>query len=379
MGTHAAKRRPNSPLAFTLAELPVVSKRKLRAFTLVELLVVIAIIGILVALLLPAVQAAREAARRSQCMNHVKQLSLGCINHLDAHKHFPTGGWGTNWVGDADRGYGEEQPGSWLYNILPYIEEQAVHDLPKDGQADMGPSGPSAKQKDGALRMVFLAAPVVFHCPSRRPAQVYKVEAHHVQFAKNAAPNPAGATDFYVGAADYAANGGDGGGGDLDSLGPDTWQVAQRTDDAARQSWALVRNNIGLKWNGAYITGIMFQLSEVGPQHITDGTSKTYLIGERYLRADNYYRNQETAGGTSTVEGGDDWGWAWGACDDNTRSGQEAPLVDYPNVARKDIFGSAHPGGWHVAFCDGHVEGISYDIDRLIHQRNSNRRDGEVN
>ena len=83
----------------------VVSRRGAAGFTLVELLVVIAIIGILIALLLPAVQAAREAARRTQCLNHLKQMGLAAQTHHDAHKQFPTGGWGWEWTGDPDRGF----------------------------------------------------------------------------------------------------------------------------------------------------------------------------------------------------------------------------------------------------------------------------------
>ena len=100
-------------------------------FTLVELLVVITIIGILIALLLPAVQAAREAARRMQCTNHLKQIGLAMLNHEQAHKQFPTGGWGWGWIGDPDRGFDHRQPGGWVYNILPYLEQDALYNLQK--------------------------------------------------------------------------------------------------------------------------------------------------------------------------------------------------------------------------------------------------------
>ena len=103
--------------------------RSRRGFTLVELLVVIAIIGILVALFLPAIQAAREAARRSQCVNNLKQVSLGAINHESAFRVFPSTGLGHGWVGDPNYGHGPKQPGGWIYNTLPFIEEQTIHDM----------------------------------------------------------------------------------------------------------------------------------------------------------------------------------------------------------------------------------------------------------
>ena len=124
-----------------------------RGFTLVELLVVIAIIGILVSLLLPAVQGAREAARITQCKNNIKQMALACRSHEAAHGHFPAGGkhWsGAAWTGDADKGFGSDQPGGWHYNILPFMEQAALHDLPQDGD----PATVTTQQRDGAREML---------------------------------------------------------------------------------------------------------------------------------------------------------------------------------------------------------------------------------
>lgn len=100
-----------------------------RAFTLVELLVTIAIIAILLALLLPAVQSAREGARTIQCKNNLRQIALGCIAHEHSQGFFPNTGSGYPHTGNPDGGFGSTQGGGWLYNILPFIERTNLHTL----------------------------------------------------------------------------------------------------------------------------------------------------------------------------------------------------------------------------------------------------------
>ncbi len=115
-------------------------------FTLVELLVVITIIGIIVALTMPAIQAAREAARVAQCKNNCKQMAMGCLSHESLYKFLPSGGWGWQWAADPDRGNADMQPGGWHYNILPFIEQSDLHDLGK------APYKYGSKRADGKVR-----------------------------------------------------------------------------------------------------------------------------------------------------------------------------------------------------------------------------------
>jgi prepilin-type N-terminal cleavage/methylation domain-containing protein len=120
-------QRSRGSRAFTLVELPVMSKQKRGAFTLVELLVVIAIIGILVALLLPAIQSAREAARRSQCQNHMKQLTLACVNFETAKKTLPPSKVDVQVVAPSGIGVIEVQHSTIQY-VLSYLEESSIAD-----------------------------------------------------------------------------------------------------------------------------------------------------------------------------------------------------------------------------------------------------------
>jgi len=107
---------------------------------------------------------AREAARRSSCANNLKQMGLAVKMHTDAHGTFPTGGWGENWVGDPDRGFGTKQPGGWIYNVLPYLEQQSIRAL---GSGLKGP------QKAAALVGMMQLPIATLNCPSRRLPRGY--------------------------------------------------------------------------------------------------------------------------------------------------------------------------------------------------------------
>jgi type II secretory pathway pseudopilin PulG len=150
---------------------------------------VVAIIGILIALTIPAVQMARESARRSACANSLRQHSVAIKLHEETHKIYPTGGWGADWVGDPDNGYGPEQPGGWIYNVLPYIEQTSLREF--------GSGLKGAAKRDAVAQL--LATPLeLFNCPSRRPTRQYPYTGP--QPLRNADPPPK------VAKSDYAIN-----------------------------------------------------------------------------------------------------------------------------------------------------------------------------
>jgi prepilin-type N-terminal cleavage/methylation domain-containing protein/prepilin-type processing-associated H-X9-DG protein len=318
-----------------------------RGFTLVELLVVIAIIGVLVGLLLPAIQAAREAARRRQCTSNVKQMALGFMNHEAAQGHLPTGGWGFRWVGDPDGGYKREQPGSWAYNILAYIEQAPLR------AAGKGITNATAKEE--AVKVTVTTLLPLFNCPSKRELRGFPVirKGSRTDLANNMTVCNIG-NNCLVGRNDYHVSAGNISASEFEGPGVGTPMASYLSTISPPQPLDAFYAQ----------SGICFRQSTIRSKDILDGTSNTAMIGEKYMDPNQY----ETGEGS-----GDDQCIFTGHDRDNVgytgNGGPLPPQIDTPGQHGSDNdyrFGSAHVGGFNLAFCDGSVQTIDYEIDPTV-------------
>jgi prepilin-type N-terminal cleavage/methylation domain-containing protein len=315
-------------------------------FTLVELLVVIAIIGILIALLLPAVQAARESARRAQCINNLKQIGLGCLNHHDIVRRFPYGGvaggtgpgtsgdpWG--WPNSSGNGSQEPELHMWPFQVLPYIEQQNLWEF---GQLH---------SNIGRLRNSPVAT---YYCPSRREVRNYLGGAK----------------------CDYLSNSGT----RSERLGEpnESDGVIVRTEYEAAMIEPAGSISSGSRPANGTIKDHRRQV-KVTAALILDGTSNTMLVGEK--RIHRSWMDATSGGYSSDNESC----YTSAFPDDVAGFGTKPPEPDLTNASTDGSvvhqqFGSSHPGVFNVVLCDGSVRSIRFAIPATVFRNLCTRKDG---
>ena len=293
---------------FTRVTYPVLknskkSFQKANGFTLIELLVVIAIIGVLVGLLLPAVQQAREAGRRLSCANNLKQIGLAVALHADAQKHFPSG-----------RETRDPYDVSWAFRLLPFLEQSQIFNARNPDE--------TVPCWDSSNATAFRSPVGAFYCPSRRSPAADR------NFDNNNQPPVASGIGVAAG-------------GDYSACGGTYFNYATPSSGGPDPKRA----------------GVIHTFSEVRPAQITDGLSTTMVIGDRHIPPAiagagvlEHYNQGDTAVFVSDTP--------HTLFRDTARGLASSPL-DTNN--RK--FGSLHTGVTQFVMCDGHVEALNNNLE----------------
>jgi prepilin-type N-terminal cleavage/methylation domain-containing protein/prepilin-type processing-associated H-X9-DG protein len=322
--------------------------RRHNAFTLVELLVVIAIIGILVALLLPAVQAARESARRAQCVNQIRQLGIAFLNYEDTAKSFPAGRQGCDGnlmaqcqnLGNDPGGGNKGQSGASAFlRILPQLEEQALFDQWKvDEWAVWYINASTNWFRDPEITQALATKPAMFACPSDS-SEPYALYKHYV---------PSGARDIPVAHGSYGLVM-----GDLPLTVPFP-SNAEKFDNT-----------------GMFVYATGFKIKQV-----VDGLSKTIFVGETRNGYDpnssSIYSNGNRCNLMRTTSVSMNLPVGVGGQVPN------AAEAGGPGGATNCGFSSAHPAGGNYLFGDGHVAFLSESIADDVYRAISTRAGEEV-